>query len=197
MRDYRQNPSFWTNALLSQRKTLIGSSMEICQHLSKTRQPLSTLDTITITEQVTRVALVEATKKKTNPATDEVCVDNWNHGLAWSQSGNNRTGTRLLSLFKSYHQGRNYTLILSPEKHAAVKIHEQSWLSRIAILHSWCSFSLSCNPFFEIWVSLSVVLKTLTSWAQCDKTLQETVTFMDKKKIAYNYSDPGGNRRRN
>ena len=32
----------------------------------------------------------------------------------------------------------------------------------------------------------------LTSWAQRDKTLQETVTFTDKKKIAYNYSDPGG-----
>ena len=48
MRDYRQRPSFWTNALLSQRKTLISSSMEICQHLSKTRQPLSTLDIITI-----------------------------------------------------------------------------------------------------------------------------------------------------
>ena len=32
----------------------------------------------------------------------------------------------------------------------------------------------------------------LTSWAQRDKTLQETVTFADKKKIAYNYSDPGG-----
>ena len=29
MRDYRQSPSFWTNALLSQRETLIGSSMEI------------------------------------------------------------------------------------------------------------------------------------------------------------------------
>ena len=25
--------------------------------------------------------------------------------------------------------------------------------------------------------------------------LQETVTFTDKKKIAYNYSDPGGTRR--
>ena len=33
----------------------------------------------------------------------------------------------------------------------------------------------------------------LTSWSQRDKTLhQETITFMDKKKIAYNYSDPGG-----
>ena len=30
------------------------------------------------------------------------------------------------------------------------------------------------------------------SWAQRDKTLQETVTFTDKKKITYNYSDPGG-----
>ena len=48
MRDYRQSPSFWTNALLSQGKTLIGSSMEICQHLSKTCQPLSTLDIIII-----------------------------------------------------------------------------------------------------------------------------------------------------
>ena len=110
MRGYRQSPSFWTNALLSQRKTLIGSSMEICQHLSKMRQPLSTLDIITITEQITRVALVEASKKKANLATDEVRVEKWNHGLAWSTNGNNRTVAKLLSLFKSYHQGRNYTL---------------------------------------------------------------------------------------
>ena len=34
----------------------------------------------------------------------------------------------------------------------------------------------------------------LTSWAQRDNSLcmQETVTFTDKKKIAFNYSDPGG-----
>ena len=76
MKGYGQSPSFSTNALLSQRKTLIGSSMEICQHPSKTRQPLSTLDIITITEQITRTALVKATKKKANPATDEVRVDN-------------------------------------------------------------------------------------------------------------------------
>ena len=31
----------------------------------------------------------------------------------------------------------------------------------------------------------------LTSWAQCDKTLQEKVTFMDTKEMAY-YSNPGG-----
>ena len=30
------------------------------------------------------------------------------------------------------------------------------------------------------------------SQAQPDKTLHETVTFTDEKKIAYNYSDPGG-----
>ena len=38
----------------------------------------------------------------------------------------------------------------------------------------------------------NILLKTLTSWSQRDKTLPETVTFTDKKKIAYNYSDPGG-----
>ena len=37
-----------------------------------------------------------------------------------------------------------------------------------------------------------MLLKTLTSWTQRDKTLQETATFTDKKKIACNYSDPGG-----
>ena len=120
MRDYRQSPSFWTNALLSQRKILIGSFTEICQHLSKTHQPLSTLHIITIyrtknwsrtnnsTEQITRVALVETTKQKVNPATDEVPAENRSHGLAWSQSGTNRTVARVLSYFKSYHQGRNY-----------------------------------------------------------------------------------------
>ena len=34
----------------------------------------------------------------------------------------------------------------------------------------------------------------LTSWAQRDNTLgmQQTVTFRDKKKITFNYPDPGG-----
>ena len=36
MRDYRQSPSIWPYVLLSPRKTLIGSSMEISQHLLKT-----------------------------------------------------------------------------------------------------------------------------------------------------------------
>ena len=39
---------------------------------------------------------------------------------------------------------------------------------------------------------LIILLKTLTSWAQHDKTLQEKVKFTDKKKMAQNYSDPGG-----
>ena len=32
----------------------------------------------------------------------------------------------------------------------------------------------------------------LKSWAQRDNALQESVTFTDAKKIAYNYSDPRG-----
>ena len=41
-------------------------------------------------------------------------------------------------------------------------------------------------------LEFNILLKTLTSWAQRDKTLPETVTFTEIKKIAYNYSDPGG-----
>ena len=37
-----------------------------------------------------------------------------------------------------------------------------------------------------------MLLKTLTMWTQHDKTLQETSTFMDKKKITCKYSDPAG-----
>ena len=57
----------------------------------------------------------------------------------------------------------------------------------------------SVYPFFEIWITgsendypweFNILLKTLTSWAQRDKTLQETVTFTYKKKITYNYADP-------
>ena len=72
----------------------------------------------------------------------------------------------------------------------------------MTIFHSdVASVKLSCNPFFKIWIcksvhhylrELNMLLKTLTSWTQRDKTLQETATFTDKKKIACNYSDPGG-----
>ena len=50
------------------------------------------------------------TKNKTIPETNEVDVENRNYGLAWSQSGNNKTVQTLLSLFKSYYQGRKYAL---------------------------------------------------------------------------------------
>ena len=53
--------------------------------------------------------------------------------------------------------------------------------------------------FFVIWLCKSqsarksILPKTLTSWAQHDKTLQENVTFTEIKKIAsWNYSNPGG-----
>ena len=42
-------------------------------------------------KRTTKVALEKATKHKANPATDEVRLENRNHGLAWSQSGNNKT----------------------------------------------------------------------------------------------------------
>ena len=37
-------------------------------------------------ESPTKVALAKATKHKANAATDEVRVENRNHGLAWSQT---------------------------------------------------------------------------------------------------------------
>ena len=46
--------------------------------------------------RTTIVPLVKATKNKANLATDEVHMENRNHGLAWTDSGNNRTDTRLL-----------------------------------------------------------------------------------------------------
>ena len=124
-------------------------SVNICQKRS-TRYHW-TLDIITIyrtnnqsrtnnsTEQITRVALVEATKKKANPATDEVRVENRNHGLAWSQSGNNRTVARLLSLFKSYHQGRNYAL-QSKDSHYLQKNKRQL---KFMSSHDWVTSQFS------------------------------------------------------
>ena len=56
-------PTLLNLCITLQRKTLIGFSVEICQHLTKTRQPLSTLDIITISritraEQITGVQLL-------------------------------------------------------------------------------------------------------------------------------------------
>ena len=65
-------------------------------------------------------------------------------------------------------------------------------LSHNVVLHSGCSFSLRCNPLFEIWIYKSLSIrenltsckkkKTLTSWVQHDKTLQETIAYPDKRK---------------
>ena len=57
----------------------------------------------------TKVALVKATKRKAYPATNEVGVENRNHGLAWSQSGNTKTVQTLLSVIIQ-NEGRKYAL---------------------------------------------------------------------------------------
>ena len=46
--------------------------------------------------------------------------------------------------------------------------------------------------YITIRENLNILLKTLTNWAQRDKTLLEKVTFMDTKKMAFYYSNPGG-----
>ena len=60
---------------------------------------------------------------------------------------------------------QKFSLNYKDSQQAGVKnslLLEQSWLSHIAILHSWCSFRLSCNPchffffLFEIWICKSL-----------------------------------------
>ena len=93
----------------------------------------------------TKVALVKATKHKADPATNEIRVENRNHGLVGSQSGNNKTVQTLLSFIITITK-----LLLLPRKEirAPVKRLRQktliifrktpSWslLSHNAILHS-------------------------------------------------------------
>ena len=76
------------NWLLSEanRKTRIsirhvGIYGQVQSSIDRTAVPLSPR------QSTTKVALVKATKHKPNLATDEVRVENRNHGLAWSQSG--------------------------------------------------------------------------------------------------------------
>ena len=54
------------------------------QCISCTRSKLYQTEQLTVlaTVQTTRVALVKASKNKANPVTDEVGVENRNHGLA-------------------------------------------------------------------------------------------------------------------
>ena len=64
----------------------------------------------------------------------------------------------------------------------AWRTSQQFWLSHNAVVYSWCSFRffLSVNHYpreFEI-----LHKKTLATWAQHDKTFQETIAFPDKRK---------------
>ena len=105
-----------------------------------------------------------------------------NLGLAWSQSGNNKTVQTLLSLFKSYYQGRKYALQSMVSYYLKWEKHCWSLLSHKAILHSWCSFSLSCTSL-HLWITIgdkfNILQRKLTSWAQRDTTLHKTITFTD------------------
>ena len=75
--------------------------------------------------RTTKVALVKATKHKADPATNEIRVENRNHGLAGSQSGNNKTVQTLLSFIIQKLLSRKEIrapvkrLILSLEKYQA------------------------------------------------------------------------------
>ena len=98
-------------------KSSIFDRWEVVRGQSSARQKL----TVLVMAQTTRGALVKVAKNKTNLAPDEVHVENQNYGLGWSESSNNRTVTRLLSLFKSYYQ--------------VIMLKEQSWLSHNAIIY--------------------------------------------------------------
>ena len=97
----------------------------------------------------TKVARVKATKHKANAATNEVRVENRSHGLAWSQSGDNKTPQALLSFIIPKLLPRNEirrALVKTPI--TFMKTLSSSLLSQNAIIRdSWCSFSLSCTLF--------------------------------------------------
>ena len=58
----------------------VGIYVHVQSSIDRTAVPFSPQQSTTI------VALAKATKHKANPATDEVRVENRNHGLAWSQT---------------------------------------------------------------------------------------------------------------
>ena len=49
-------------------------------------------------KRTTKLALEKTTKHKANPESDEVRLENRNHGLAWSQSGNNNKTVQTLAV---------------------------------------------------------------------------------------------------
>ena len=88
------------------------------------------------------------------------------------------------------HQGRNYVL-QSKDLHY---LQKNKWQLKFMSSHDWVTSQFSIVNVVlvwaaihscAIWILLSVLLKMLTSWAQRDKTLQETtVTFTANEKIA-------------
>ena len=85
-------------------------------------------------KRTTKLALEKATKHKANPATDEVRLENRNHGLAWS----------LIQLLIQKTITREGNTRSSQKNRKTL-----SWniLRHNAILHSWCSFILSFTSF--------------------------------------------------
>ena len=99
-----------------------------------------------------------------------------------------------------FHRGRR---ISSPQEfalHAEQRLEtalrcfpklEKNWMRQLTTSNYWdwkeCANPLILIHFFVIWLckSLSVInilLKTLTSWAQREKTVQDKVTFMHEHK---------------
>ena len=63
---------------------------------------------------------------------------------------------------------------------------EKNWTRQLT-MNNYFDWKEWVNPlihihFFVIWLCKSLSVRTLTSWAQRDKTLHEKVTFMDTKK---------------
>ena len=89
----------------------------------------------------TEVVLVKATKHKADPATNEIRVENRNHGLAGSQSGNNKTVQTLLSfIIQKLLPGKEIRAPVKRLRQKTLIIFRKtpSWslLSHNAILHS-------------------------------------------------------------
>ena len=66
-----------------------------------------------------------------------------------------------------------------------------------AVLHNLCSFSLSCNPFFEIWIwkllrRIYHPEKTTNKLAPLWQNITGNLHIHGQKLIAFSYSDPGG-----
>ena len=73
-------------------------------------------------------------------------------------------------------------------------------LSHNVVLHSGCSFSLRCNPLFEIWMYKSLSIRENLTSCKKNNTNKLGSAWQNiagnhripwQKKIAFSYSDPG------